>query len=356
MATHPNRGRPRARFSPSRQERSRAKAQEDPRNFSSESTQGSEISIMSEPPLLIPEEASIQRQSKAKKGRGKATGIEFERLRKNGQIPVKVPDKAKGPTEKNGRIFIERVTYLVRHFADISYRSWKFVPQKDKDELYNRILARLAYSYKSYHHQLHKIYKRFQNKEEAMANPPEELSRRFGKKAAIYGQMMTIRKLKVNHTAGSKSLLSLYEESLEDDGNKIQFYKRSHIKRDLVTWVTPTCEENYNQMIAAFAERDPSMKSVKIAEEVFYEVLGRARGMGKFVIPPPSTSARSSQIAHLNEQVQKYKSGMESYKEQYEDVKETMREIMLKQASYDEKLAYIMSQTPIPSDSAMQDP
>ncbi|KAB1226834.1 hypothetical protein CJ030_MR1G012138 [Morella rubra] len=71
------------------------------------------------------------------------------------------------------------------------------------------------------------------------------------------------RKLKVNHTAGSKSLLSLYKES--------------------------------NQMIAAFAERDPSMKSVKIPEEVFYEVLGHARGMGKFVIPPPSTSARSSQ-------------------------------------------------------------
>ncbi|KAB1206547.1 hypothetical protein CJ030_MR7G016007 [Morella rubra] len=177
------------------------------------------------------------------------------------------------------------------------------------------IKARLAYSYKSYHHQLHKIYKRFQNKVEAMANPPKEVSRRFRKKAAIYGQMMTIRlcdknvanrrKLKVNHIAESKSLISLYEESLEEDGNKIQFYKRSHMKRDLVTWVTPACEENYNQMIAAFADRDPSMKSMEIAKEVFYEVLGRARGMEKFVIPPPSTSARSSQVVHLNEQVQK---------------------------------------------------
>ncbi|KAB1200505.1 hypothetical protein CJ030_MR0G007044 [Morella rubra] len=264
-------------------------------------------------------------QSKAKKGCGKATGIEFERLRKNGQIPVRVPDKVKGPTGKNERIFIERVTYLVRHFADISYRSLKFVPQKDKDELYNRILgdfvldwdrfedrecikARLAYSYKSYRHQLHKIYKRFQNKEEAMANPLEELSKEVWEKSCNLWadddyqrlcdkNVANRRKLKVNHTVGSKSLLSLYEESLEDDGNKIQFYKQSHMKRDLVTW---------NQMIAAFAERDPSMKSVKIAEEVFYEVLGHARGMGKFVIPPPSTSARSSQIAHLNEQVEKW--------------------------------------------------
>ncbi|KAB1228089.1 hypothetical protein CJ030_MR4G013691 [Morella rubra] len=150
-----------------------------------------------------------------------------------------------------------------------------------------------------------------------MANPPEMLREEVWEKSCNLWadddyqrvcdkNVANRRKLKVNHTGGSKSLLSLYEESLEDDGNKIQFYKRSHMKRDLVTWVTLTCEKNYNQMIAAFAERDPSMKLVKIAEEVFYEVLGHARGMGNFVIPPPSTSARSSQIAHLNEQVQKW--------------------------------------------------
>ncbi|KAB1205903.1 hypothetical protein CJ030_MR7G027912 [Morella rubra] len=210
-------------------------------------------------------------QSKAKKGRGKAMGIEFERLRKNGQIPVKgdfVLDWTGLKTESASRQDWPTVTSLI-------------------------ITS------------FHKIYKRFQNKEKQWPIP-QELSKEVWEKSCNLRanddyqrlcdkNVANRRKLKVNHTAGSKSLLSLYEESLEEDCNKIQFYKRSHIKRDLVTWVTSACEENYNQMIAAFAKRDPSMKSVKIAEEVFYEVLGHARGMGKFVIPPPSTSARSSQ-------------------------------------------------------------
>ncbi|KAB1209236.1 hypothetical protein CJ030_MR6G016122 [Morella rubra] len=177
-----------------------------------------------------------------KKGRGKATGAMLEKLRKKGQIAVQVPAGARGPIGENERLFKERVTYLVRHFIDVHYKSWSEVPKQDKEEIYARILgdfeldwhrhedqacikARMAYSFRSIKFHLHKLYKSYATKEEAMAHPPEEVAMPIWEKCC--------------------DLWETEAYKIEEDKNMIEFYKRTRTRANSSWWVTPACEELY---------------------------------------------------------------------------------------------------------------
>ncbi|KAB1220969.1 hypothetical protein CJ030_MR3G025340 [Morella rubra] len=76
-----------------------------------------------------------------RKGRGKAKGMEFLKLRKVGRVPVRVPDGSRGPSKDNCLVFASRVTYIVKRFANMRYKCWSLVPKEDKEELYNRVLV-----------------------------------------------------------------------------------------------------------------------------------------------------------------------------------------------------------------------
>ncbi|KAB1217258.1 hypothetical protein CJ030_MR4G021063 [Morella rubra] len=126
-----------------------------------------------------------------KKGRGKATGAMFEKLRKKGLIAVQACMK-----------------------------------------------AQLAYRFRSIKYHLHKLYKSYTTKEEAMAHPPEEVALPIWEKCCDLWETRPIRKkMLVNHTSGSKSLLC------------------SRMEKE--------------RMKTLYADRDPTQISREIAEEVF---------------------------------------------------------------------------------------
>ncbi|KAB1209490.1 hypothetical protein CJ030_MR6G028231 [Morella rubra] len=156
----------------------------------------------------------------------------------------------KGVTSDFVRVFTERVIYIVKDFVDISYESWKFVPLMDKQELYTSVLVA------NYHYELHEIYKSFLTSEEARQNPPEDLA------AQVWIQLC---------------------DHWESEAHKKLFRKNALNKTKM----------------ALFMNRDPTKSDVDVAKEVFREVLGQrsgyAIGLGKFVMPPPSSKERSSQ-------------------------------------------------------------
>ena len=94
-----------------------------------------------------------------------------------------------------------------------------------------------------------------------------------------------------------------------------------------------------------FEERNPTKTNLEVAGHVFHEVLGHksgyTRGLGNSVIPTPSPTSRSAHVTHLTQQVDKYKSEMETFKEQYLDIKATLEEFMARFQSYDEKFVEI---------------
>ncbi|KAB1212872.1 hypothetical protein CJ030_MR5G010172 [Morella rubra] len=279
-----------------------------------------------------------------KKGRGKATGAKFEKLRKKGRIAVQVPAGARGPIGENERLFKERVTYLVRHFIDVHYKSWSEVPKQDKEEIYARILgdfeldwhrhedqacikARMAYSFRSIKYHLHKLYKSYATKEKAMAHPPEEVAMPIWEKCCDLweteaykriSQRNTInrKKMLVNHTSGSKSLLC------------------SRMEKE--------------RMKTLYADRDPTQTSREIAEEVFREVMGSKcgymRGLGNSVIPIPSPSSRSYLVTQLTQEVERYKSELKISEEKYDTLQNNVTTLMFQLASYHEKIDLLWSE------------
>ncbi|KAG2714591.1 hypothetical protein I3760_03G034500 [Carya illinoinensis] len=287
--------------------------------------------------------------SKVKRGRGKAQCISFEKLRKTGLIPVKIESGNKGATGTNSTTFISRVGYIARHFAPITCKSWRHIPEVDKEELYSRVRgeflldwsedevkesvkAKLQRSYNDYHHALHKIFKKYSTKEEAIAHVPDDLNQADWEilcdrwadpkyKKLCDQNALNRSNLKVNHVAGSKSFARLLEEK--------------HKMKDL------------------WNERN-AIGSSRTAEDIFNEVLGHksgyAKGLGNYVMPIPSSS-RSSKVIQLTQQVDKYKNEMEVYKEKWEQsvqraesMQSNINNMVEKQSEYDRRLSEIMAQ------------
>ncbi|KAB1207395.1 hypothetical protein CJ030_MR7G017422 [Morella rubra] len=77
-------------------------------------------------------------------------------------------------------------------------------------------------------------------------------------------------------------------------------------------------------MVELQTELDPDRQNQNIANEIMVEVLGPRgsyiKGMGRSGIPSPSLQARSSIVARLSSQVDKYKSEADWYKEAFQNL------------------------------------
>lgn len=61
------------------------------------------------------------------------------------------------------------------------------------------------------------------------------------------------------------------------------------------------------------------------------------RGMGKSVIPPPSSASRSSKVLHLTRQVESYKSEVDYYKKAYNDLTSNVEVLNQRCKDYEDK-------------------
>lgn len=56
---------------------------------------------------------------------------------------MRIKDNKKGDSGDYTRVFSERVTYIIKHFANLGYKSWSFVP---KDELCICVVVRKRFN------------------------------------------------------------------------------------------------------------------------------------------------------------------------------------------------------------------
>ncbi|KAB1207597.1 hypothetical protein CJ030_MR1G018618 [Morella rubra] len=292
-------------------------------------------------------------ESPKRRGQGPAKGIEFDKMRKFGRIPLVVIDNAKGVSCDNTRLFTERMTLcLIGTVMKIRKRLSRNCKRR---------------SGSIYRYKLHHFYNSFNDSKVARENPPDDVDIEAWYKLCDRWEDEDYKtlckknadnrtKLRVNHTAGSKSLHRLRVEKRSENITAIDFYKRSRVRKD-GSWICPEAEQLYLKMVELQKERDPEKKDEGIANDILTEVLGcksgYVRGMGKSVIPPPSTQSRSSTVMRLDNQVEKYKSEAERYKSAYETVTtevkqllEQCKEYASKWEGHDRKIEFLYEQIP----------
>ncbi|KAF5457951.1 hypothetical protein F2P56_022022 [Juglans regia] len=274
-----------------------------------------------------------------KHGRGVAKGTEFERLRKYGKIPLEIKDGKIGPSCNNTTVYTTRVTWIVKHYAEMRHVSWSVVDVKDKDELIDRVRAdfvfdwtkqnhrrtvttQLSRAYNAFHYTLHRKYLSYETHEEAVVNGRswveqpvwEWLCRRW----KMSSQNKENRhKQKVNHTSGRTSFVVLMER--KKDRNLIDFYKDAHWSIKKGRFITPTTEENYNKMVSMMNAKEVECRTDEAAAVIFREVLGHrsgySRGLGHSVLPEKSTEngVPNEEYERLAEENQQNRKNAEYY-------------------------------------------
>ncbi|KAF5465951.1 hypothetical protein F2P56_015913 [Juglans regia] len=212
-----------------------------------------------------------------KRGRGPAKCTEFEKFRKHGKIPLKINGGETAPCCENATMFTTRVTWILKHHADMSYARWTDVPKAEKDELIERVRddfeldwelknhqltvwKQLRKRFNAFHHELHMKYLKYGSHEEALANGTSlvephiwvKLCGRWGSDAfkKMSEQNKENRKrLKINHTAGRKSFVRILEEKRSRNENLVNFYKDVRWSKKKDQFVTSTTEDLYRQPI-----------------------------------------------------------------------------------------------------------
>ncbi|KAF5481746.1 hypothetical protein F2P56_002375 [Juglans regia] len=310
-----------------------------------------------------------------RRGRGPAKCIEFDKLRKHGKIPLKINDGQTAPCCENANMFTTRVTWILKHHADMSHARWTDVPMVEKDELMERVRAdfildwdlanhrqtvwkQLRKRFNAFHHQLHKKYLSYGSHEEALAGGTGLVSNlvwvklcgRWGSEAfkKMSKQKKENRnKLKTNHTAGRKSFVRVMEEKRSTTANLVEFYKEVRWSRSKDKFVTSTTEELYKQMVEKMEGMEPEQRTEEAAASVFREVLGHrpgyARGLGEMVIPTSTRQQDREREKRHAEEVERYKKDAEYYKTQFEELRGDVRVLIERQREYDKTLYNLMS-------------
>ncbi|XP_040997679.1 uncharacterized protein LOC121243625 [Juglans microcarpa x Juglans regia] len=272
-------------------------------------------------------------------------------------------------------MFTTRVTWILKHHADMSHARWTDVPAAEKDGLMERVRAnfildwdlanhrqtvwkQLRKRFNAFHHQLHKKYLSYGSHEEALAGGTELVSNLVWVKLCGRWESEAFKKmskqnkenrnkLKTNHTAGRKSFVRVMEEKHSTTANLVEFYKEVRWSRSKDKFVTSTTEELYKQMVDKMEGMEPEQRTEEAAASVFRELLGHrpgyARGLGEMVIPTSTRQQDREQEKRHDEEVERYKKDVEYYKTQFEELRGDVRVLIERQREYEKTLYSLMS-------------
>ncbi|XP_042951939.1 uncharacterized protein LOC122289083 [Carya illinoinensis] len=279
-----------------------------------------------------------------KPGRGPAKCTEFNKLRKHGKIPLKISDGEMAPCCENVEMFTTRISWILKHNADMSYYRWTDVPKADKDELIERVRGDLELDWDLYNHRmavmkalhkrfsafhcgLHKKYLSYGSHEEALAsgsilvNPLvwAKLCERWGSDSfkKISNQNRENRKKhNINHKAGRKSFVRILEE-----------------KKEMV--------EKMNSL-------EPEKRTEESVAAIFREVLGHkagyAKGLGEMVIPESTRERDRQRDKEYATLVERHQKDAEYHKPTVEVMKGDMIKMMERQLETDKILRWLLAE------------
>uniref|UniRef100_A0A2N9G009 DUF4216 domain-containing protein n=1 Tax=Fagus sylvatica TaxID=28930 RepID=A0A2N9G009_FAGSY len=267
--------------------------------------------------------ASSTTSNKRKRGRNKCK--EFQRKRALGIIPITIPPNTQGVIGPNASTFTTRVGYIIREYAEFHHMSWTKVPDDHKQMLKNRLACdftldlnriednkclekALGYTFSNARSKYSKRFMKLPpDLEAAKADIPEDLTEEKWHKLC---DLFNDEKWKKKKSG--------------QDITKIEWYKMARTRKD-GSFVTPLCEENYNLMQEKLADEEVQLTEKEIIEQVLGTRPGYARGMGKFVIPTPSSS-RSYHATEVNSELETCKQELAETKQHLTETKEQMAE------------------------------
>ncbi|KAF5465271.1 hypothetical protein F2P56_015293 [Juglans regia] len=269
-------------------------------------------------------------------------------------------------------LYTTRVAWILKHHSDLSHATWHDVPTNEKDELVARVQVDFILDWTKKNHrltvmktfrkrfnairyELHKIYKTFENAEEALANRPSWVNPNVWVKLCGRWSSEEFKRLseqnkcnrekqKMNHTVGRTSFLRLMELRSDTDSHLVDFFKDVRWSKKKGKFVTPLIEENYNEMARKLAKLEPKKHTKEAATTIFEEVLshrsGYVRGLGEMVIPDSSRGCNDEVITELTtvaarhqEDVARHEKDAQYYKSQLDELRGDVKVQLLRKLS-----------------------
>ncbi|XP_031264311.1 uncharacterized protein LOC116122624 [Pistacia vera] len=188
----------------------------------------------------------------AKNVRGKSRGVGCERLLQTAQSKLHVDfQKEDGvPTGVNASKLSTEVGIVARNYAPVRVLTWKKVPYDVEKQMIARITTKfdidvtephvlkwlkhkLCKRFNSFRSALHKKFKAYATKEEALQNRPEEIkdpddwiylcdlfsSEKFQARSKTYSENRS--KMRCNHRGGSKNFIQHKKEKAQQVGESV---------------------------------------------------------------------------------------------------------------------------------------
>uniref|UniRef100_A0A2N9G8S3 Uncharacterized protein n=1 Tax=Fagus sylvatica TaxID=28930 RepID=A0A2N9G8S3_FAGSY len=228
---------------------------------------------------------------------------------------------APGASCSNATTFTTRVGYILRNYAEFHDFLWTKVPEDHIQILKNRLVCDFTFdlnrkedskclekaSSSIFSNACTKYSKHVKTYAEnefevAKADVPTDITNeRWHKLCDLFKDQKwkdksnrnakNRKQLKCNHTCGSKLFISTLEQKKKgrEDFNGLEWYKAAHVRKD-GSFVTPTCEENYNKMLQLLADENVDLSEDAIVSQVLGTRSSYATGQGKFVIPTTFSS------------------------------------------------------------------
>ncbi|KAF5465272.1 hypothetical protein F2P56_015294 [Juglans regia] len=250
-------------------------------------------------------------------------------------------------------LYTTRVAWILKHHSDLSHATWHDVPTNEKDELVARVQVDFILDWTKKNHrltvmktfrkrfnairyELHKIYKTFENAEEALANRPSWVNPNVWVK--LCGRW------------------SSEEFKSDTDSHLVDFFKDVRWSKKKGKFVTPLIEENYNEMARKLAKLEPKKHTKEAATTIFEEVLshrsGYVRGLGEMVIPDSSRGCNDEVITELTtvaarhqEDVARHEKDAQYYKSQLDELRGDVKVLLERQREYDKLMTTLMSES-----------
>ncbi|KAF5458767.1 hypothetical protein F2P56_022773 [Juglans regia] len=170
---------------------------DDPDFSTDDSTQPPDIVF--EIVFLEPPSTTVHDNSEAvskKQGRGRTKMTKFDMFRKIGPISLLIKDGDTKVSCQNANVFSGRVTWIIKHYANMGYQRWNEVPEAEQEELCARVREKqnhrkavteqLRRRFNSFHYELHKIYLGYGSHKVAVARGTEMVDKAVWRKLCMH--------------------------------------------------------------------------------------------------------------------------------------------------------------------------
>ncbi|XP_042958330.1 uncharacterized protein LOC122293934 [Carya illinoinensis] len=133
------------------------------------------------------------------------------------------------------------------------------------------------------------------------------------------------------------------------DKNMIDFYKDVHWSNKKGRFITPTTEDNYNQMVEKMNAKEPDARTDEAAANIFREVLGHrpgySRGMGHSVMPesPKVPGVPNEEYERLAKENEQNKKNAEYYQNRLKELENGVLAIQENMQAYEARINMRMS-------------